>query len=141
MKKIKERNGFTCFKSSSKNLCNQYKYVACNNEGFTVFSILSESIYLFNQISEKIITAEGGDWNLLKAVDYCKEVNNMKIIDLYQKLDEYEVIRILDNFTYVLIDIVHVDDYITVDRVESWAKMNVESILVNNSIVTVLVKC
>lgn len=64
----------------------------------------------------------------------------MKIIDLYQKLDEYEAIRILDNFTYELIDIVHVDDYITVDRVESWSKMNVESILVTNSVVTVLVK-
>lgn len=64
----------------------------------------------------------------------------MKIIDLYQKLDEYEAIRILDNFTYELIDITHVDDYITVDRVESWSKMNVESILVTNSVVTVLVK-
>lgn len=64
----------------------------------------------------------------------------MKIIDLYQKLDEYEAIRILDNFTYELIDIAHVDDYITVDRVESWSKMNVESILVTNSVVTVLVK-
>lgn len=65
----------------------------------------------------------------------------MKVLDLYQKLDDYEVIRILDYFTYEQLDIVHIDDYITVDRVESWSKMDVESILVSNSVVTVLVKC
>lgn len=65
----------------------------------------------------------------------------MKVLDLYQKLDDYEVIRLLDYFTYVPMDIVHIDDYITVERVESWAKMNVESIVVGNRIVTILVKC
>lgn len=64
----------------------------------------------------------------------------MKVLDLYQKLDDYEVIRILNGFTYEQLDIVHIDDYITVDRVESWAKMRVESIVVGNRIVTILVK-